>query len=414
MNNLAVEKENSAQVSFSKGSYVVLCYLLLLDLVMTFIVWQKEPFITLSAIKANSAVCPPYFKECLSLYFLDTLPTSYGVYILYTLLFSLVVMASFFLYKKMYKAFIITAAVPLLYKVLYLYFLTYLATGNYASLGIFFGIILLFSTYKLFYLRLVFLMLYLCASVIKLHDGYLSGEVFSSLSLGVPFFPGWTIPYLGVAFLLFCIIAPLGLIFSKREHVRNWFLLFLILFHVYSSSMVGFRYPLLIIPILFILWYHEKEHFIFKKEYLKDVVGVIVIVSMIILQVLPLFIKGDERITGEGYKYGYYMYDGNHQCESVKEVVFTDGGKQVLTWYNKRALFACDPYEEWFKIQRVCASGLVASVTWRYDHSLNGAPYRRIIDEKNACNLKYMPFKHNAWIKENRPAIATPVFKNGI
>ncbi len=401
-------------LDFRRSSVYALCFLLVLDLIQTFSVWKNESFVTLDAITKNIAVCPPYFQNCLSYYFLDTVPISYGQNILYMVLGGLVFLALYFLYQRKYDLFVLALSFPLLYKFLYVYFLTYLPTGNYTVFGLFFGLLLLFSAYKVVYLRILVVVFYLCAAIIKLHDGYLSGDVFSSLSLGAPLVPAFLLPYTGIAFLVFCVIAPLGLLLSKKALHRNIFLWTLTAFHLYSISMVGFRYPLLLIPILWVLFHYEKEPFYFKKEYLRDFFSVAIIGSMVLLQLIPFFIKGDERLTGEGYRYGYYMYDGNHQCESKKIVYFKDGTTKEMLWENKKAMYSCDPYEEWFKIQRWCNPEKVASISWTYDHSLNGEKYRRIVDEKNACGLVYKPFIHNTWIQERGILLDKEVIKNSI
>lgn len=178
--------------------------------------------------------------------------------------------------------------------------------------------------------------------------------------------------------------------------------------------MVGFRYPILLVPLLWILFHYEKEEFTFERKYLKDYIPLFLLCSMCLLQVLPFFIQGDSRLTGEGYRYGYYMYDGNHQCESKKKIYFKDGTIKELFWENKKALYACDPYEEWFKIKRWCNPEKVTKVEWTYDHSLNGLPYKRIVDEKNACTLVYKPFFHNTWIQEGGVYVDKKVIKNSI
>ena len=401
-------------LDFGRNSVYSLCYIFLLDLVHTFSVWKNESLVTLDAITKNTAVCPPYFQNCLSYYFLDTVPISYGQNILYMTLGGLVFLALYFLYQRKYALFALTVLIPLVYKFGYLFFLTYLPTGNYTVFGLFFGLVLLFSSYKIVYLRILVVAFYLCAAVIKLHEGYLLGDVFSSLALGVPGAPAFLIPYIGIAFLVFCIAMPLGLLFSKKTIWRNGFLWAITLFHIYSISMVGFRYPLLLIPILWILFHYEKEEFSFEKKHCKDFISIFIIAVMILAQGIPFFIKGDERLTGEGYRYGYYMYDGNHQCESKKIISFKDGTIKEMFWENKKAMYSCDPYEEWFKIKRWCNPDKVASISWTYDHSLNGKKYRRIVDEKNACNLMYTPFKHNQWIQEEGVLLDKEVIKNSI
>lgn len=398
-----------------KGTTVyILCFLFIFDLFQTFSNWAGNKYITLEYVSKNIAVCPPYFQSCVRYYFFDTIPMSYGQNILYMVLGIFLFLSLYFLYTKEYQKFLFFISIPFLYKIIYQYFLTYLIPGNYNVLGIFFGLVLLFSLYKVFYLRILLVVFYLCAAGIKVHTGYMTGSVFTSLSLGAPLVPRFLLPYAGIFFFLLCIIAPLVLLFAKNIRYRVIALVLLSGFHMYSISMVGFRYSLLLIPLLWLLFYFEKEEIVFEKKYLQDYGAIVIILTMIILQVIPLFIKGDERMTGEGYRYGYYMYDGNHQCESHKKVYYKDGSTEEMNTKNITAMYSCDPYEEWFKINRFCRLQKVEKISWTYDHSLNGLPYRRIVVSENACTLKYTPFSHNEWIHEDGEQLTKEVIKNSI
>ncbi len=401
-------------INFKEPILPTICFLFIFDLFQTFSSWIGNKYITLQYATNNMAVCPPYFQSCLRYYFLDTVPISYGQNILYMVLGVFLFLALYFLYTKEYQKFLFFISIPFLYKIIYQYFLTYLVPGNYNVLGIFFGLVLLFSVYKIFYLRVVFVVFYLCAAVIKLHAGYMTGSIFTSLSLGVPLVPRFFLPYAGMFFFLLCVIPPLTLLFSKNRTYRLSALILLTGFHMYSISMVGFRYSLLLLPLLWLLFYFEKEEIIFEKKYLKDYFAIIAIFVMVLLQTLPLYIKGDERMTGEGYRYGYYMYDGNHQCESHKKIYYKDGSTENLQAKNTTAMYSCDPYEEWFKIKRFCRLEKVQKITWTYDHSLNGLPYRRIVDSEDACVLQYKPFSHNEWIDEDGEVLSKEVVKNSI
>ncbi len=73
----------------------------------------------------------------------------------------------------------------------------------------------------------------------------------------------------------------------------------------------------------------------------------------------------------------------------------------------------CDPYEEWFAIQQRCLRDTeVARIGWTLDHSINGGPFYRIVDEKDACALRYRALGHNEWIRPpegGAPVVGYPV-----
>ena len=66
----------------------------------------------------------------------------------------------------------------------------------------------------------------------------------------------------------------------------------------------------------------------------------------------------------------------------------------------------CDPYDYWFRARHYCKapSEQVAMVM---NHSINGEPFREIVNESDICKLEYKPFWHNTWIKDENEAVAT-------
>jgi hypothetical protein len=72
----------------------------------------------------------------------------------------------------------------------------------------------------------------------------------------------------------------------------------------------------------------------------------------------------------------------------------------------------CNPYTYWFTLKQYCEKKEnVDRIAWTFDHSINGDPFLRIVDEQNVCNLEYKPFSHNDWIKrhsDNPEIIGTP------
>jgi hypothetical protein len=72
----------------------------------------------------------------------------------------------------------------------------------------------------------------------------------------------------------------------------------------------------------------------------------------------------------------------------------------------------CDPYDSLVQIRNeFCSDTSVTRVEWKFDHSINGDPFLRIVDEQNACDLEYTTFRHNAWIKTEYEAqpVALPL-----
>jgi len=64
-------------------------------------------------------------------------------------------------------------------------------------------------------------------------------------------------------------------------------------------------------------------------------------------------------------------------------------------------------------LQQICKRDeSIDHILWQFDHSTNGGPFYRIVDENNICQLEYKPFSHNTWIKtpkEGAPIMGYPV-----
>ena len=130
-------------------------------------------------------------------------------------------------------------------------------------------------------------------------------------------------------------------------------------------------------------------------------------------QLLPIIISGDEKLTMEGNKYGLYMFEANHQCVLNIQLHYRGGDTTSYKSSSISARQRCAPYRAWFNLRQVCERNTnVESIAFTYDHSINGGPFLRIVDEKDACQLTYKPFSHNVWIKtmkDNPEIVGYPV-----
>jgi hypothetical protein len=78
---------------------------------------------------------------------------------------------------------------------------------------------------------------------------------------------------------------------------------------------------------------------------------------------------------------------------------------------SPRAEVRCDPYTFWKRYQWMCESKRAERVAMRFDHSINGSPFYRIVDVPDMCSLEYSTFGKNSWIQEppQAPAVGVPV-----
>ena len=95
------------------------------------------------------------------------------------------------------------------------------------------------------------------------------------------------------------------------------------------------------------------------------------------------------------------MFEANHQCISRISVRRTNGVEELQEDTSAIARNRCDPYRVWFRIQNQCTreENSIDRIEWTFDHSINGGPFYRIVDERDACALTYKVLQHNEWIK---------------
>ncbi len=62
----------------------------------------------------------------------------------------------------------------------------------------------------------------------------------------------------------------------------------------------------------------------------------------------------------------------------------------------------CNPYGPYRVLKNICDNNLRTDhISLQFDHSIDGEPFYRIIDEENICDLTYKTFSHNTWIKNS-------------
>ncbi len=387
-----------------------LCAALLLSFFVTFHEWAQSSELTARTAAAGEHQCWPYFQSCARFYVLDALPRAYSQTILYTILFVSLIVAAFALWRR---SFVVVHALMLgmfAWKALVVFVLTTAYTANFHYFHLLFVFLLLFARHKLFFLRRTFVLLYFLAGLIKLDNGWVLGTYFTSLQAGLPLVPDATTPFATNAVIALELLGGSFLLSRHRGRQRVALAAFL-LFHVYSAILVNYRYPTMVMGPLLCLFgpWIERVESPFDR---KAVLGWFVLVGLVCAQAVSFVIPGDANVTLEGNYFGVFMFEANHQCRSRTRIHHTDG--ETDRWRSVDRTHAhnrCDPYAKWFRIQQLCKDPRIASVEWTFDHSVNGGPLRRIVDERDACALAYDPWRHNAWIRTEReaPVVGTPV-----
>ncbi len=379
---------------------------------LVFSTWISDTSITKGALENLNYICPPYFQSCESFYFLNALPHGYSHNAVYMGFFALFGWCVYLIFKKEWRKTQFFLLPIFLWHSAHIFFATDTRSANFEYYLICFGVILLFLPHKEFFLKTTLVFLYVLSTAAKIHPSWIEGSYFTALRLGIPGFPYWSIPLVTNLVIIVEMIGSWFLL-SKNIRVQRIFFWFFVLFHLYSGMLVEYRYPATVLPFLLILFGPLYTYTPVPLDK-KSLMGWVFVAILLFLQLSPKLIPGDEKLTMEGNKYGLYMFEANHQCYSEAEIYFSDGRMQER---NARSTFAwsrCQPYEYWFSFKKMCErDDSIKRIKWTFNHSINGGPFFKIVNEQNACELIYNPFGHNEWIKtENEAEITGYPVKN--
>ena len=347
--------------------------------------------------------CFPHFQNCKELFAafeLFPLPFSYRESIFFTILFSLIVLGTYFLYKQKY--FYTHLILVFLFIVKLIIITSNYGSGNYDYYDLIIIFVFLLYPTRVDLLKLTFVVLYFLASTIKIHSGWILGTYFSSLYYGLPLVPNNLIP-IATNIVILTQLVGCWFLLSTNKKISSYLIYFYIFFHLYSTILVGYRYPttaLLSLLVIFIIGETSKTppDFTIKK---KTIPFYIFLASLFVLQSIAYFIPGDQKLTLEGNNYGIYMFEANHQC--ISYLTPKNGPQQITSSYDSRS--RCDPYVYMKRIQsNYCSTSTKGEINWVFDHSINGEGFKRIVSVENVCNLVYEPFTHNNWIETERTA----------
>jgi hypothetical protein len=368
---------------------------ILIGFLFIFAGWQMDSSTTLTGIEKNQSLCWPFFQSCQDFIFLETLPYGYSQTIVYMVLFGIVFLGAYaLLSRKMGLAHI---CIGILFTAkMYFTLINYDFNGNYDYYHTAFTFVYLFLPYKRFFGSFCVAFFYFLSTATKIHEGWLTGTYFSSLQTGLPIFPDETLP-VWTGLVIFMEMVGVWFLFSRYKILQRITVTFFIAFHLYSGILVGFFYPIIVLPSVIIFFGPLFKPFKYVPITGKSLLGWGFMLCLLGMQMVSHVIPGDEKYTMEGNFYGLYMFEANHQCNVVV------GSEDVGIAYEistKNARSRCDIYEYWFRFTRqFCTDNNHQLYSFRIDHSINGGPFYEIVTESDLCSLKYNAFTKNDWIK---------------
>ena len=366
--------------------------------------WIATDTVTVNGMERGIATCWPYFQNCTDYYVLYSLPFGYSQTTLYMGLLAVLAAIVFCMHKREWILAHLLLVIPFLWHSVTALLLTQGLTGNYDYYLIGFASIVLFSSHKEYFLKVLLVSFYFLSTAVKIHDAWIVGTYFSAMSTGLPWFPDWSIPFLTNQ-LIFMEMVGAWFLLSNHKLIQRIVTGYFIFFHFYSGVLVEYRYPSTVLPtliILFALFYRYQR----PPFDAKAIIGWALVGVWFVAQSVPFFITGDQKYTLEANRIGLHMFESNHQCVSTVTYEYTDGTSRVIRKSSDSARNRCNPFDALQHIQYWCAHSTkkITRASWTFDHSINGRPFHRQVDERDACTLVYKPWSHNAWIRDQQDA----------
>ena len=283
--------------------------------------------------------------------------------------------------------------------------------GNYHLFHLVYTAIFVFSQYKLYFMRRTFVMFYVLAGSIKLHAGWTAGTYFSALEHGLPIFPDALIPAATNGVLFLELVLGYFLLSTNRLVQRFAFVSF-VLFHLYSVALVGYLYPVTLLPLVCVCFGPNITPTRFPWR-LSSAVPITLYIVIFTGQLTRLFFPHDPYLTNLGNAYGVFMFEANHQVIGTATSHFKDGTALKHQYVSTNSMGRPDPARASYEYKRtLCRAPNVVTVELQMDSSINGGPFHRIVDEKNICTVTLNAFTENSWVRHSEldaPIVGYPV-----
>jgi len=213
---------------------------MLFGVFLIFYGWVGDASVTVEAVILNNHICWPYFQSCGDWYFLSALPAGYSQTFLYMFFFGLMLLIVYLMWKRDWVLAHLFMSLILIWEFIILFILSSALVGNYNYYHFILTFVLLFLPFKLFFLKIIFVLLYFLATVTKIHEGWVLGTYFSSLKTGLPFFPDFSIPFITNSVIFMQTIGAWFLL-SSNKVLQRLALIYFVIFHLYSGLLVEYN-----------------------------------------------------------------------------------------------------------------------------------------------------------------------------
>ncbi len=365
-----------------------------------FYVWSRSDAVTLGAVLAGTHVCVPLFPGCGDYYFLRGLPHSYDQLVFFGGLWALLAASAVGAWLGRWAFSLSCLAVLFAFKLFYVFVATYTVppTLEYFHLPPLF--VLLFLSDKLRRIRVVVAVTYFLSVIPKLSPAWLSGAYFLQLKDGLPLVPDALIVTASRLVIVFELVTPWFLL-SARRPLRMTAVALWTAFHLYSVLIVGWRFPLQCLPLLWAAFATggEARPFRFSWRAPRLHTAPLLMAGYLAICVLPALLLRERDYTLRARKLGLNMIDANRQCVIESFVDFRDGSSWAQKVTSTRSSARCEPYTAWFRLRSRCGRREVTAIRLNLDVSINGGPFYRLVENVNVCEVEYAAFRDNPWIR---------------
>lgn len=362
---------------------------------ISFYDWSYNFSFTANAAGSLQHTCWPYFQSCGDLYKLEKPPHGFGINLFFLLVFALWAGTTWAWFYKKLKLLWWGLLLLLGIKIFVAYIYTDSVTSSYDFYHTFFLAIFLLATGRHFFLQVFIALCYLFSATLKIAPEWFGGGAFTDIG-GLPLLDLF-LPLNVLAVLLFLCFTILPWCLFLGRPYRGFAFVVFSLFHLYTVMVVGFHYPGLILPVLWVLFMLEKPS---RPKVSKNVIGWGLLALAALFHMWSFVIPGNEKITGEGVRYGLYMFDTSRHCQSLMGV----GDPKDNQWQDLRkdTIWGrrCYVYREWLYVNQRCQYEPGKPIAWKFNFSSNReGPFETLVNTSNVCELEWRPFWHNEWIK---------------
>jgi hypothetical protein len=257
--------------------------------------------------------------------------------------------------------------------------------------------------------RLVIVLFYFWAGILKLNREWLSGAVLYNDIWGIPHSFN---PILCAYVVVLELVIAFGLLSGSRRVF--WFAgIQFAAFHLVSLTQITWFYPALMAALLSIFWI---DHFatdergrrplveLFRGKWPGLAYGAAGAFSL--LQLIPYCYRGDRVLTGQGRIFALHMFEARQDCVVTATFRYEDGHSREKSLLRSKypPRMVCDPIVYYNAARNACRGGLDGALTLDLvmrSKRRTDLDYTTIIDVVDFCGRvdDYVVAGNNWWMK---------------